>query len=135
MEYDLRNIRSFRETSDMYGRTIKRTYSLPAGKEINIIYSWEGGTNRCKSAEARINGQILAKAVVIDIGGSEREGYHQVVEEIHYAPDATARVIYRARSKFAISFFAEKIEEQPIEGTKIYELFTNWGTVQPGMFP
>jgi hypothetical protein len=135
IQYNLRNFRRYQLTSDPYGRSIKRTYSLPNGEAIVIFYSWEGGTNRCESAQATKDGQTLAKAVVIDIGGNEQEGYYQVVEETHYALDGSGKVIYRARSRFAISFSADKLDEQPIEGSKIYELFTQWGTIEPGGSP
>jgi len=130
LQYDLGNIRSFKRTSDMYGRSMKETYSLPDRKEMSITYSWEGGTNRCKSAEATINGHLLAKAVVLGIEGNEREGYYQEVDETHYATGTSGKVVYRARSKFAISSSSEKLEEKLIEGTKAYELFTHWGTVE-----
>lgn len=95
-------------------------------REINISYTWEGATNRCIGAKASSNDVILGDAKKIGIGGNKEEGYYVEVEEVHYAPDGSGRVIYRSKSKFRIGYRGTKIEETPISGRKVYELFEEW---------
>ena len=133
--YDLRKINTFDQSVDQYGRTVKEVYSLPDRKQITISYNWEGGTFRCSSAKAVINGQILAQAKVVGIARDKDNRPYQEVEEMHYAVDGSKKVIYKARSKFQISPSALKIEETRVEGEKIHELFTHWGRFETGRSP
>ena len=118
------------EVLDTEGRTVRELKDVGGGRRISISYNWEGGTNRCNSAKATFSGLILGEAKVVDIGGNEREGYYQIVEETHFAPDKNIKVIYRARSRYAISYMAAKVEEKPVWGKKVYELFSHWGRVE-----
>jgi tetratricopeptide (TPR) repeat protein len=94
-------------------------------KDVEISYTWAGGTNRCTGAKARAGGVVLGDAEMADIGGNQAEGYYVEVDETHYAPDGSGRVLYRCRSRFRIGS-GDKITESPSFGQKAYELFDHW---------
>lgn len=130
LDFDLGRIQSYRQITDQYGRTVKEIFTLPSGVAVTVSYFWEGGTNRCQSAEARMDGLLIGSAKVVDVKGDQSTGYYQEVEETHYAKNGSGKVIYRATSNFPISFGSVKRGEKKLEGKKLYELFSRWGTVR-----
>ena len=50
-------------------------------QQVEISYTWEGGTNRCSGATARLNGTVIGEARSTGIGGDENSGYYVEVEE------------------------------------------------------
>jgi len=113
---------------DTSGVAAHRILPVPEEPELKIktSYTYEGGTNKCISAKAASNDVILGDAKMIGFGGKKEGEYYVEVEETHYAPDGSERVIYRCKSKFRIGYIGEKIDENPISGEKVYDLFSEW---------
>jgi hypothetical protein len=126
--YDLGTIDTYQQAIDQDGRTVEETYSMPDGKTIKIRYEWEGGSNRCRKATARLDGQILAVATAVAVRTDVANGPLQEVEEVHYSVDTPQEITYKAKSLFDISLTAGKTDELPVHGKKHNELFTHWGT-------
>ena len=128
VSYDLGTIAKYQQMVDQDGRTVAETYPMPDGKTIKILYEWEGGSNRCHKATARLGGQILAVATAVAVRTDISNRPLQEVEEVHYAADDPQKIIYKARSLFAVTLTARKTDERPIMGQKQHELFAHWGT-------
>ena len=94
--------------------------------DVDIAYTWEGGSNRCSGATAKLNGVVVGTAKMKGVGGDEQSGYYVEVEEVQYAPDAPDEQIYRGILRFRIGARGTKIGETPISGTKRYDLFVEW---------
>jgi hypothetical protein len=125
--YDLRRARAYTQKVDAAGRVLETIYTLINGQEINIHYTWDGGSNRCTRATAMIKDRKLAEAEFIGLGGDEQKGYVLKVREIQFDDDG--RIVYKAQITFDFSYRKGKLAEWPEEGNKIYELFLKWGSL------
>jgi hypothetical protein len=104
----------------------QNTQPTPGIGEVEITYTWEGGSNRCNSATAKTKGVIVGTAKKTGVGGDQQSGYFVEVEEVQYSLDGSHDVIYRGKLKFRIGISGEKIEDTPVYGEKRYELFRRW---------
>lgn len=94
-------------------------------RNVEINYTWEGGSNRCNGATALSDGVLIAAAQMKSIGGDRQSGYYVEVEEVHYAP-GTQEVTYRGTLRFRIGPRGTKIAETPISGEKQFDVFREW---------
>jgi len=123
--YDLRDARAHRETLDQFDRTISRVYELVDGQSVTITYSWEGATNRCAAAEARVGRRTIAKAVSKGLAKNSDGGYEVEVEESQF--NESGGEVYRGRIRYRIGYRSTKVAEWPVSGRKVYEIFLDWG--------
>lgn len=123
--YDLTDARIHQESADQIGRTISRVYKLVDGQSIVITYSWEGGTNRCAAAEARVGRRTIAKAVSKGLAKNSDGGYEIEVEESQF--DESGGEVYRGRIRYRLGYRTRKVAEWPVSGRKVYEIFLDWG--------
>jgi len=97
----------------------------PVVRGVEISYTWDGGSNRCKGATALSDGALIAAAEMKGIGGDRQSGYYVEVEEVHYAP-GTQEITYRGTLRFRIGPRGTKIAETPISGVRQFDVFREW---------
>jgi hypothetical protein len=113
------------QTLDALGYLVEESFDADSGR-ITIRYEWRDG--HCLSAVARQGNRIIAKATVVAVGQEPSGLYFQDVREQYFAPSGDSSPQFEARSRFAISYRAEKIDVRTIAGKTQTDVFQHWGT-------
>jgi hypothetical protein len=92
---------------------------------VEISYTYDGGSNRCTGATALADGVLIAAAEMKRVGGDQQSGYYVEVEGVQYTP-GTQDVTYRGTLRFRIGVRGTKLAQTPISGVKQFDLFREW---------
>jgi hypothetical protein len=118
------------QTLDSLGYLVEESFEADRGR-ITIRYEWKNG--RCLSAVALQEDRVIARATAVSVDRAPSGVYFQEVREQYFAPSGGGPPQYEARSKFAISYRAEKIDQRAIAGKKQITIFRHWGTEEVSM--